>query len=899
VPRLALKIGSRTLTRDFKSWDELVASKNRIKPFATFDGSTRTWVLRLDRCRSDDCAEAISEVFGIDKEEVVKIVSEAEEQEIEKLIERVRGKPLIIAINRLSDEEFRKLTTFARYVGSRTFELDPEKPVKRLGASAANEAGLFVDWVIGCSKLVADPDALMEYARRVREKVAELLTVVAEPIEKGEKQKRVWIRLRFPQGIRIPSEVLDLLKETKEVPYYVTRIVEGSKTVEPRPFKTSFVNLREKYIDVAPFLFPDLVKLLQEKGFRVEIKGFELPRTDPIVPVSKQPSLYPFQQEALQKWLDNGSRGAIVLPTGGGKTYVALGAIARLRVPTIIFVPSANLAYQWQEKIAEVLGVPEEAIGILGAGHHDIGKPILVCIYDSGVERAWELAQRYSLYVFDEGHHVAAKTFRLIAWHSMAPARMVLTATIERDDENHRMIYRMCGDVVYSRTYDELVKEGYVAPVRIAVVKVPFDAETKRKYLEMLRECSDALKELSELKNSVKSEAESRGLDPATYIKEVGGELYKKYRELASKVNSLTARMRNEEGRNPLKNKVAVELAFRAVSRGRRTFVFTNFVKQAEEIYEELRRRLGDRVAIITGQTPPAERERIFKAFREGEIGCIVTTTVLDEGVDAPAADTAIIVSSRAIKHPRQFVQRIGRIVRKGAGKVSEVYILRTWEGNFERKTVDKLVSVLEKTYRQQIGVFDVEELLGRAGERGAEERRGESEASAEEQKHQQPSSVVQLVIRIVGLPSKSGRIPVLIYEDFNKATRYSIDPARILRARELYIASGGEERIFRIVDYATSNTGYDLYRRSQEFAKKLEKLAREIKETETIVGVVEKPLDRAGFTYYKIVVELNVRTKRVVASYYLCDIDECEPEPRRTEVIDPLRARAAEKSIV
>ncbi|MEM3619204.1 MAG: helicase-related protein, partial [Candidatus Korarchaeum sp.] len=75
----------------------------------------------------------------------------------------------------------------------------------------------------------------------------------------------------------------------------------------------------------------------------------------------------------------------------------------------------------------------------------------------------------------------------------------------------------------------------------------------------------------------------------------------------------------------------------------------------------------------------------IFDRFRRGEVNVIVTTRVLDEGIDVPDADVAIIVSGSGSR--RQMAQRVGRVVRGAPGKVADVYEIVT------RGTVEERLS--------------------------------------------------------------------------------------------------------------------------------------------------------------------------------------------------------------
>jgi superfamily II DNA or RNA helicase len=89
--------------------------------------------------------------------------------------------------------------------------------------------------------------------------------------------------------------------------------------------------------------------------------------------------------------------------------------------------------------------------------------------------------------------------------------------------------------------------------------------------------------------------------------------------------------------------------------------------RQVAAVTRLLGRELGYRVAVYTSETDLAERERIREQFDRGYLQGIVAIRCLDEGVDIPSIETAVILASTG--NPRQFIQRRGRILRPHPGK--------------------------------------------------------------------------------------------------------------------------------------------------------------------------------------------------------------------------------------
>ncbi len=84
--------------------------------------------------------------------------------------------------------------------------------------------------------------------------------------------------------------------------------------------------------------------------------------------------------------------------------------------------------------------------------------------------------------------------------------------------------------------------------------------------------------------------------------------------------------------------------------------------RQIAAVTRILGMELGYRVNTYTAETPLTEREKIQQQFEQGQLQGLVAIRCLDEGVDIPSIQTAVILASTG--NPRQFIQRRGRILR-------------------------------------------------------------------------------------------------------------------------------------------------------------------------------------------------------------------------------------------
>lgn len=365
---------------------------------------------------------------------------------------------------------------------------------------------------------------------------------------------------------------------------------------------------------------------------------------------------YPFQQEALDAWM-RGKRGQIELPTGAGKTRVAVMAMHAVARGTLVLVPTLELLTQWCGVLEKELGV--EA-GVVGGGSYDIA-PVTVCTYASAYRHAEKFGDRFGLVIYDECHHLAGEGFAHIAEVLTAPYRLGLSATLERPDQRHLLLNQLIGPVVYRKAITELSGE-YLADYRVQTLYAQLSGEERRIYSES-REIYLTFLRREGLKPS--SSRDWRHFVFAASRSPEGRE-------------ALAAYYRQRQIAFTAEEKFALCADILNRHRGERVLIFTNDNRTAYEISTRFL------LPLITHQTRIGERREILANFHSGRWTAVVTSKVLNEGVDVPAAGVAVILSGNA--SVREHVQRLGRILRRDGGKKAVLYEVLT-RGTVEENT--------------------------------------------------------------------------------------------------------------------------------------------------------------------------------------------------------------------
>jgi superfamily II DNA or RNA helicase len=386
-------------------------------------------------------------------------------------------------------------------------------------------------------------------------------------------------------------------------------------------------------------------------------------------------SLRDYQQRALDNWLRAGLRGCVVLPTGSGKTILGIKAIEKANAASLVIVPTLDLMDQWTTVLSKHF--PNTRIGNLGGGNDDL-QSITVSTYDSAYIRAPFLGNKFSLVIFDEVHHLAALGYRTIAEQMAAPFRLGLTATIEREDDLHKDLPRLVGEIVFQASPDELARDKHLASYEIerrTVEMLPNELEEYRRNMSIYQQC---MKKLNFQRYAI----------PLEKLIIMSGRNRTAREALLSRNKAmnvaLNSRAKIEELREIL-----------AENKGVKTIIFTQHNSLVHEISDKFL------IPLITHKTIKEERQDVLKGFKEGRYMAIVTSKVLDEGVDIPDAELGIILSGTG--SAREFIQRLGRLLRPRPNNNNSVSSSATSSNYKEDYKKARLIEIISSETKETV----------------------------------------------------------------------------------------------------------------------------------------------------------------------------------------------------
>ncbi|GAB3147102.1 DEAD/DEAH box helicase [Microbacterium neimengense] len=365
-------------------------------------------------------------------------------------------------------------------------------------------------------------------------------------------------------------------------------------------------------------------------------------------------SLRPYQRQAVDIFTEGGS-GVVVLPCGAGKTLVGAAAMADTKTTTLILVTNAVSARQWRDELLKRTTLAPEEIGEYSGQVKEV-KPVTIATYQIlTAKRKGEYAHLalldaldWGLVVYDEVHLLPAPVFKLTA-DLQARRRLGLTATLVREDGREGDVFSLIGPKRFDAPWKEIEAQGFISPAACFEVRVDLPADERLEYAAAVDEDRYRLAATAPAKIDV--------------------------------VRALAARHSDEQ-----------------------ILVIGQYLDQIDIIAEALG------APKITGATPVDEREKLYRAFREGTVPLLVVSKVANFSVDLPDASVAIQVSG-SFGSRQEEAQRLGRLLRpKSNGHTASFYTL------IARDTVDQDFAQNRQRFLAEQGysytILDADDLL-------------------------------------------------------------------------------------------------------------------------------------------------------------------------------------------
>ncbi len=380
----------------------------------------------------------------------------------------------------------------------------------------------------------------------------------------------------------------------------------------------------------------------------------------PLVSPVDSLGLYAWQVDALNAWRRRGCRGVVEAVTGTGKTMVgvaaALNQIGR-RGQVLVLVPTVELQHQWMAELES--RVPDgRRVGRLGAGAHDtlVTSDILVAVVNSARAGDVRPIRPGGLLIADECHRYGSAVNQL-ALDRRFRCRLGLSATYARDDEgNLSWLDPYFGGTCFRLGYSRAIADGVTARFTVTLVGVAFAPAERARYDELTLRMGRLQARLVDRFGIPHDpfEAFLRGVMSLADAEGEGSGPARAYRQAMLERRRLLAD-------TPAKDTALASVA-PAMMDADRTIVFTQSIAASERASTVLG-ACGLRAGVMHSLLAPAERRDAIRRFAAGELDVLAAPRVLDEGIDVPVADLAVI--GGASRSRRQMIQRMGRVLRK------------------------------------------------------------------------------------------------------------------------------------------------------------------------------------------------------------------------------------------
>jgi len=367
-----------------------------------------------------------------------------------------------------------------------------------------------------------------------------------------------------------------------------------------------------------------------------------------------------WQLKAFNAWVESACKGTVQAATGSGKTAVGMMAINSITGTVLIVVPTVALQKQWFDELVDCFPSLQSDIGLVGSGHNDFSRRVTITVVNS--VRGCEL--QAELLIMDEIHRYGSVENIKFLQNGTFNKILGITATLQREDDRDKLLIQHA-DVVYDYSQADAIGDGHLCKYNIINMAVALKESEREKY-EQYQSVVRAL--FPQFKNDYRMMIRNQ--------------------QLAAARSCRVAMQQRRELLFSCENKISVAVDLLTRMNNSKAFVFGEYINVCNKVHQELL-NAGITSAVYHSKMKAVDRKRMLEEFHNDKLRVVVTVKALEEGVDVPSADVAIILAGSHVK--RQMIQRLGRILRNQPSKVATVYQLFA-EDTVERRWVAERV---------------------------------------------------------------------------------------------------------------------------------------------------------------------------------------------------------------
>jgi DNA phosphorothioation system restriction enzyme len=440
----------------------------------------------------------------------------------------------------------------------------------------------------------------------------------------------------------------------------------------------------------------------------------------PKLPASLQ--LRQYQRQAITNWFSNNGRGTLKMATGSGKTITALAIACELYQQInlqvlLVVCPYRHLVTQWARECEKFNLQPILAFENLHTWQSQLSTQLynlrsgsqqfvtVITTNSTLIGDGFQSQLKYfppkTLIIGDEAHNLGSPKLEESLPRRVG-LRLALSATPERyfDDYGTQSLFDYFGSVLQPEfTLRDAISQGALVHYLYYPILVELTEAESIAYLKLTKKIGRSLLYRERKYGETRNFEDHEDLKPL---------LMQRARLIGAAENKLNAL------RDLMTTRRETTHTLFYCSDGSQEAGQRSSLRQLKAVAKILGVELGYRVSTYTAHTCLDERENLRRQFESGGLQGLVAIRCLDEGVDIPAIQTAVILSSSG--NPRQFIQRRGRVLRPHPNKErATIFDMIVLPPDLDRETIEVERNLLKKELRRFVEFADLADNAGEA----------------------------------------------------------------------------------------------------------------------------------------------------------------------------------------